>query len=109
MIPQARQEYNHQFTVERYHDFLRWIGERYNFVPAFKVCETPIFVGKELKAKLFEACENITDFLVLPTSRPTPSRLWSLNLRCPMSRTILSFSRWILGFAEMKTEIFIRI
>ena len=66
MIPQARQEYNNHFTVERYQEFLRYIGERYNFVPAFKICETPVFVDQSLKRKLFEACESITDFLVLP-------------------------------------------
>ncbi len=43
---------------------LDWIAAQHRHRPAFKISETPVFVPRELKRQLFEACEEIVDVLV---------------------------------------------
>ena len=66
MITNIRQQFNQNFTQQRYNDFLNWIAEQYNYRPTFPIAETPVFVTPELKKHLFQACEEITDVIVRP-------------------------------------------
>ena len=66
MISDIRAAYNAAFTDAKYQAFLDDIAQTYNYRPPFRIAETPIFVPNNLKAKLFEACETITDVLCQP-------------------------------------------
>ncbi|MEM6723101.1 MAG: hypothetical protein AAF598_03625 [Bacteroidota bacterium] len=66
MVPSIREQFNANFSEERYQQLLDLVAAQYNEAPAFKVAETPVFVPKKLKEKLIEACEQITDVLVQP-------------------------------------------
>ncbi len=66
MITNIREQYNQLFTTARYQEFLDAIAQKYNHRPPFKIAETPVFVPKDLKGKLFDACEEITDVICRP-------------------------------------------
>ena len=66
MIPQAREQYNALFTKEKYQLFLDDIARKYNYRPAFKIAESPVFVSPQLKQHLIQACEEITDVICRP-------------------------------------------
>jgi len=60
MKSSIRTTYNNQFTPEKYQSFLDDIYEAHNHVPDFRIAETPIFIDKNLKEQLFEACNEIS-------------------------------------------------
>lgn len=84
MIKTARQQYNADFTVEKYHTFLDEIEQTYHHRPPFRIAETPVFVNNDLKQKLLDASERIcqvitqSDFkekskAALPTNQIVPN------------------------------------
>jgi len=66
MIASARQLFNQQFTEQKYHDFLADLDREFNYKITFRVAESPVFVGKDFKAKLLKAADEIIDFIALP-------------------------------------------
>lgn len=66
MIPNLREQYNRNFRQEQYEAMLNWIEATYQHRPPFHVCETPVFIPNDLKTKLIQAVEEITDVLVRP-------------------------------------------
>ena len=59
MIRDIRASYNEQFTESKYEQFLAYIHQKYDHVTPFRIAETPVFVGREFKQKLLQACEEI--------------------------------------------------
>ncbi|MDX1943465.1 MAG: hypothetical protein SFU99_23060 [Saprospiraceae bacterium] len=66
MIKHLREQFNGNFKQEQYDAMLDWIEAQYHHRPPFHVCETPVFIPNELKNKLIEACDEITNFLMRP-------------------------------------------
>ncbi|MFT4759037.1 MAG: hypothetical protein ACI9XO_000178 [Paraglaciecola sp.] len=66
MVSHIRQAFNANFTDAKYQALLRDVEAAWNHLPPFKICETPIFFGKDIRKKLFDACEQISDVLVRP-------------------------------------------
>ncbi len=52
MIEQIRKAYNSEFSEEKYKALLSDIDSTFNYEVRFKIAETPVFIPKELKAKL---------------------------------------------------------
>lgn len=59
MIATLRKAFNAQFSEEKYAAMLEDIIAQFDYTPKFKIAETPVFIPKELKKKLVEACEDI--------------------------------------------------
>ncbi|MEQ9423348.1 MAG: hypothetical protein RJQ09_02940 [Cyclobacteriaceae bacterium] len=66
MIKDLRQEFNKNFTEEKYQQFLKSIHDEFNHVPNFRIAETPVFIPANLRDRLIEACEEITDVICDP-------------------------------------------
>lgn len=66
MIHQHRKLYNENFTQEKYQLFFDEIINTFNHKPPFKIAETPVFVPKELKIKLVDACNDIMSVINQP-------------------------------------------
>lgn len=66
MIASLRHTFNAQFTEDKYVGMLADIGAQFNYTPNFKISETPVFIPKELKMKLVEACEDIMKVIDQP-------------------------------------------
>ena len=66
MIKDNRKSYNANFSEEKYEAFLEDINSTFNYKVPFKIAETPVFISKELKAKLKEACEEILEVIERP-------------------------------------------
>ncbi|WP_178985195.1 hypothetical protein [Winogradskyella helgolandensis] len=59
MIKNIRDAYNAKFSEETYQTFINDIDTLFNFKVNFKIAETPVFIPKDLKEKLVEACHDI--------------------------------------------------
>lgn len=66
MIVNLRQQFNSTFKADRYQQLLTWVHQQHNYTPPFRIAETPVFISKDLKRQLLQACEEITDVLVRP-------------------------------------------
>lgn len=66
MISKVRANYNAAFTDEKYQALIDTIAKKANHRPDFRVAESPVFLSKEMKRMLIQACEEITDVIVRP-------------------------------------------
>ena len=66
MIPDLRRRYNENFTNEAYRAMLDWMGGQYGERPRFHVAETPIFIPKDVRDRVLEACGDVLKVLQAP-------------------------------------------
>jgi hypothetical protein len=59
MIPELRKKFNTEFTQEKYEAFLKDLNTSLKYPVDFRVSETPLFVSKDLKTKLLNACDEL--------------------------------------------------
>lgn len=62
----ARQQYNANFTPEKYAAFLETVGTAFGEAPTFRIAETPIFVPAALKQQLIQGVNDISAVLARP-------------------------------------------
>jgi hypothetical protein len=61
MIPSIRKQYNEAFTQDNYKSYIQDLENVYPGQLDFRVAETPIFIPKDFKKKILDACEAILD------------------------------------------------
>ncbi len=84
MIPEYRKAFNAQFTEEKYQNLLNDIIETYNYKPAFKICETPVFIPKQLKDRLVTACKEIIKVIDQPNFKKlTDGAFFDADMKVP--------------------------
>jgi hypothetical protein len=84
MLSKYRQEFNQQFTPEKYQNILKDIYGTFNFVVDFKICETPVFIPTYFKEELTKACQAIIQQIDSPHYRQhiekaVPSQIYVPN------------------------------
>ena len=66
MVPHLRSYFNRHFTEDKYQSLLKEIVDTYGHLPPFKIAETPVYFSNDIRAKLFEAVEEINDVICKP-------------------------------------------
>jgi hypothetical protein len=66
MIAFAREHFNKQFSEAKYEQFVNDLNKTYQYKIPFRVAETPVFISKEFKDKVFKGADEIIDFIVRP-------------------------------------------
>ena len=84
MIPSLRQQYNRQFTKEKYEAYLNDLDNLYPGQLDFRIAETPVFVPKDFWQKMLSACDRIVDNITTPgyrqqSEKAIPSHLFVPN------------------------------
>jgi hypothetical protein len=74
MIPSLREKYNKEFTEERYQEFMNFLNTRYDYEIEFRIAETPVFIPRELRKRIFEACDQIIDVVTSPDFKEKTER-----------------------------------
>lgn len=83
MIPHIRQQFNQNFTPERYQAFLEELNSAHPGAIEFRVAETAVFVPKIFKHKLLDACESIVDIITDPSFISKTDKAIPANLNVP--------------------------
>lgn len=83
MIPQVRQQYNAQFSEEKYRLFLAEIDQTFHHHVSFRVAESPLFIDRSFRQKLFKASEKIIDFLLRDDFKKLTERAIPEKLKVP--------------------------
>jgi hypothetical protein len=63
MIRELRDQFNRNFTEEKYKNFLDDLKSKHPGDIFFRIAETPVFVPKDFTAKMLNACESIVDVI----------------------------------------------
>ena len=66
MVPQLREQFNKEFTQEKYQAYIVALQNAYPGHLEFRVAETPVFVSKEFTQKIISCCESIIDVISQP-------------------------------------------
>lgn len=64
MVNTERENFLKSFSTHRYEEFLNSLNSVHPGEIEFRVAETPVFVGKEFKEKMLDACESIIDLVL---------------------------------------------
>ncbi len=83
MIPELRQKFNSEFTVEKYQRFLHSLDQAVGVKTEFRPCETPIFLPKELLAEMVQAGKDLIAQLGTPAYLAASSRAIPAQFNTP--------------------------
>lgn len=61
MIPEIREKFNNGYDEAYYHSLKKDIADALGESCQFRISETPVFISRNLKEKVFLACESILD------------------------------------------------
>lgn len=59
MITEYREQFNREFSQEKYAEVLQKLTEKGGIEPQFRVSESPVFLTKDFQNKLYGACDSI--------------------------------------------------
>ncbi|HMT29280.1 MAG TPA: hypothetical protein PKD91_08385, partial [Bacteroidia bacterium] len=83
MIPNIREQYNKNFHIDKYHNFIHDLNDYAGEKIPFRIAETPVFVPATLKQKLVQACEEIIEVIKRPDYKQLTDRAIPEGLRVP--------------------------
>lgn len=105
MKPKSREQFNAEFSVEKYHQLLDQVAKDFNYAPTFRIAETPVFIDKNLKNQLLEACHQIIDFIKKPDFKAKTDQALSYNFEVPNEDQHTNFLAVDFGICEEDGEI----
>ena len=83
MISRYRELFNAQFTEKKYQEFKDDIASDFNYLPTFRIAETPFFISNELKKQLIEGCNEVVSFFQKEDFKLLTNRSLELNHKVP--------------------------
>ncbi|MFE3871676.1 hypothetical protein ACFX5F_10620 [Flavobacterium sp. ZS1P70] len=79
MILKYRELFNTQFTNKKYQEFKDDIASDFDYMPTFRVAETPFFISNELKAQLVEGCNEVIALIKQDNFKDLTDKALELN------------------------------
>jgi hypothetical protein len=102
MIPEIREQYNREFTAEKYKAFLEDVHKVHPGAIRFRIAETPVFIPSSFLHRLKEASEEIMQVLTAPDFKKETSQAIPKKLKVTHENIHAEFI--ILDFAICKNE-----
>lgn len=100
MVPAIRKWFNENFTQDKYRSFLTELKSIHPGAIEFRVAETPIFIDKELTAKIVGTCESIIDVITQPNFNAIIRNAIPAELKVPGTITPPQFIAFDFGICE---------
>ena len=105
MISKYRELFNAQFTDQKYQDFKNDIASDFNYLPTFRVAETPFFISKTLKQQLIEGCKEVISFIKKEDFKTLTDKSLELNYNVPNEDEHTTFLAIDFGICEENGEV----
>jgi hypothetical protein len=100
MIKAIRDQFNKNFTEEKYQDFLKDLYSKHPGAIEFRVAETPIFIPKDFTEKMIGACEAIVDVITAPDFKAITQRAIPKGENVPGENEHTDFIAFDFGICE---------
>ena len=100
MIAKYRELFNTQFSDKKYQEFKNDIASDFNYLPTFRLGETPFFISKELKSQLVEGCNQVISFIQRDDFKALTNKSLELNHKVPNEDEHTSFLAIDFGVCE---------
>ncbi|WP_426063739.1 hypothetical protein [Flavobacterium sp. DSP2-3-1] len=105
MISKYRELFNAQFTEKKYQEFKDDIASDFNYLPTFRLAETPFFISKELQSQLIEGCNEVVAFIQKEDFKLLTNKSLELNLKVPNEDDHSTFLAIDFGICEEEGKI----
>lgn len=100
MIESLRNQFNSQFSEEKYQAFLKDQNDIHAGAIEFRVAETPIFIPWSFTQKMLDACESIVDIITDEKFKPFTERAIPANARVPGENDHTDFIAFDFGICK---------
>ncbi|MEI9933337.1 MAG: hypothetical protein WDM71_00410 [Ferruginibacter sp.] len=101
MQKEIREQFNKNFSVERYENYLQELNALHPGIIDFRVAETPIFIPKDFTKKMLDACEHIIDLIVSPEFKKITDNAVPQEQNVPNENEFAEFISFDFGICEM--------
>ncbi|WP_339864106.1 hypothetical protein [uncultured Algoriphagus sp.] len=105
MIESRRDQFNKEFSNEKYRKLLDDLAEDFNYAPTFRIAETPFFIPNEVRTQLEEACREVCDFVRRPDFKKITQRSIDLTTSVPNEDAHTQFMAIDFGICEENGKI----
>ena len=105
MIEKYRKQFNEQFSLEKYQSFQDDIASDFDYLPTFRMAETPFFISNELKQQLIEGCNDVIKLIQQDNFNQLTNRALELNTKVPNQDNHTTFLAIDFGICEENREI----
>jgi hypothetical protein len=100
MIPKYRTRFNENFSTQKYDEFKNDIAGDFNYMPTFRMAESPFFISKELKAQLLEGCNDVIELIRQKNFKELTDKSLELNTKVPNEDGHTTFLAIDFGICE---------
>ena len=105
MIDKYRKLFNDAFTLEKYQEFQDDIASDFNYLPTFRMAETPFFIPNELKQQLLEGCADVIKLIQQKDFITLTDKALELNTKVPNEDEHTTFLAIDFGICEEDGKI----
>lgn len=105
MISKYRQLFNGSFSEKKYQDFQNDIAADFNYLPTFRMAETPFFISRELKAQLLEGCADVIRLIRQENFKQLTEKSLELNTKVPNEDEHTTFLAIDFGICEENGQV----
>ncbi|MFV5696460.1 hypothetical protein ACM55G_13605 [Flavobacterium sp. LB3P122] len=100
MISKYRELFNAQFTEKKYQDLKDDIASDFNYMPTFRLGETPFFISNELKSQLIEGSNEVIALIQDESFKLLTNKSLELNHKVPNEDGHTTFLAIDFGICE---------
>ena len=100
MNPKYRNQFNENFTTQKYENFIDDITSEFNYKVTFRIGETPFFIPNSLKNQLVEASQQVIDFIKKVDFIDLTNKALELNRKVPNEDNHTTFLAIDFGICE---------
>jgi hypothetical protein len=105
MIDKYRKLFNESFSLEKYQEFQDSIYSDFDYLPTFRMAETPFFISKKLKSQLIEGCNDVIKLIQQSDFNTLTDKSLELNTKVPNEDSHTTFLAIDFGICEENNEI----
>jgi len=105
MIPKYRQLFNDSFTSQKYQEFQDDIASDFDYLPTFRMAETPFFISNELKQQLLEGCQDVIALIQQDNFKELTNKSLELNSKVPNEDEHTTFLAIDFGICEEEGKV----
>lgn len=105
MVEKYRELFNSKFSQDTYLALLKDIEGDFNYLPTFRIAESPLFIPEKLKGQILDGCWQLIDFIKRENFKSLTDKSLLVNYNVPHEDQHTNFLAIDFGICEENGEI----